>query len=80
MADPVGEIIGDYKAFAAMQRDRLTARGVDIAPFALSHLAFRVADWERDVHLRTLERHAPASVSASGSASPSPSASPTPAP
>ncbi|HEX7171995.1 MAG TPA: VOC family protein [Candidatus Limnocylindria bacterium] len=58
-ADPVGDIIGEYRAFAAMQRDRLTARGIDIAPYALSHLAFRVADWDRYVHLRTLlERHA----------------------
>jgi hypothetical protein len=23
MADPVGDIIGDYRAFAALQRDRL---------------------------------------------------------
>lgn len=61
MADPVGDIIGDYRAFAALQRDRLAARGIDIAPYALSHLAFRVADWDVDVHLRTfLERHATA--------------------
>ena len=31
-SDPIAEIIGDYRAFAAMQRDRLTARGIDIAP------------------------------------------------
>jgi predicted metalloenzyme YecM len=63
MADPVGDIIGDYRAFAALQRDRLTARGIDIAPYALSHLAFRVADWDRYVHLRTLlERHASANA------------------
>ena len=42
-----------------MQRDRLAARGIDIAPYALSHLAFRVADWDLYVHHRTLlERHA----------------------
>ena len=63
MTDPVGDIIGDYRAFAALQRDRLTARGIDIAPYALSHLAFRVADWDRYVHLRTLlERHATANT------------------
>jgi predicted metalloenzyme YecM len=57
--DPIAEIIGDYRAFAAMQRDRLVARGIDIAPYALSHLAFRVADWDLYVHQRTLlERHA----------------------
>ena len=58
-SDPIAEIIGDYRAFAAMQRDRLSARGIDIAPYALSHLAVRVADWDLYVHQRTLlERHA----------------------
>src|SRR3954463_15800675 len=51
-SDPIAEIIGDYRAFAAMQRDRLTARGIDIAPYALSHLAVRVADWDVYVHRR----------------------------
>src|SRR5215211_2223022 len=42
-----------------MQRDRLVARGIDIAPYPLSHLAVRVADWDLYVHQRTLlERHA----------------------
>jgi predicted metalloenzyme YecM len=60
-SDPIAEIIGDYRAFAAMQRDRLAARGIDIAPYALSHLAVRVADWDLYVHQRTLlERHATA--------------------
>src|SRR5439155_14134742 len=59
LADPIAEIIGDYRAFAAMQRDRLVARGIDIAPYPLSHLAVRVADWDLYVHQRTLlERHA----------------------
>ena len=49
-SDPIAEIIGDYRVFAAMQRDRLSARGIDIAPYALSHLAFRVADWDLYVH------------------------------
>jgi hypothetical protein len=58
-SDPIAEIIGDYRAFAAMQRDRLLARGIDIAPYPLSHLAVRVADWDLYVHQRTLlERHA----------------------
>ena len=61
MADPIADIIGDYRAFAAMQRDRLVARGIDIAPYPLSHLAVRVADWDLYVHQRTLlERHASA--------------------
>ena len=53
-SDPIAEIIGDYRAFAAMQRDRLLARGIDIAPHPLSHLAVRVADWDLCVHQRTL--------------------------
>jgi hypothetical protein len=28
MADPVGDIIGDYRAFTARQRDRLAASGI----------------------------------------------------
>ena len=60
-SDPIAEIIGDYRAFAATQRDRLDARGIDIAPYPLSHLAVRVADWDLYVHQRTLlERHATA--------------------
>jgi predicted metalloenzyme YecM len=60
-SDPIAEIIGDYRAFAAMQRDRLSARSIDISPYALSHLAVRVADWDLYVHQRTLlERHASA--------------------
>ena len=63
MADPVGDIIGDYRAFAAQLRDRLLARGIDIAPHELSHLAVRVPEWDQYVHLRTLlERHAIANV------------------
>ena len=62
-SDPIAEIIGDYRAFAAMQRDRLLGRGIDIAPYALSHIAVRVADWDLYVQQRTLlERHAKANV------------------
>ena len=58
-SDPIAEIIGDYRGFAAMQSDRLLARGIDIAGYPLSHLAVRVADWDLYVHQRTLlERHA----------------------
>ena len=49
MADPVGDIIGDYRGFAAMQHERLLARGIDIRPYPLSHLAFRVPDWDQYV-------------------------------
>src|SRR6188474_3999805 len=62
-SDPIAEIIGDYRGFAAMQRDRLIARGIDIGPYPLSHLAVRVADWDLYVHQRTLlERHAKANL------------------
>ena len=59
MTDPIADIIGDYGAFAARQRDRLAARGIDIGPYELSHLAVRVPEWDQYVHIRTrLERHA----------------------
>src|SRR4029079_5112933 len=59
MTDPVEDIIGDYKAFAAQQRDRLLARGIDITPFTLSHICYRVAEWDEYVRVRgLLERHA----------------------
>jgi predicted metalloenzyme YecM len=61
MTDPIADIIGDYRGFAAQQRDRLLARGIDIAPYGMSHLAFRVPEWDQYVHVRTqLERHASA--------------------
>ena len=59
MADPIEDIIGDYRAFAAQQRDRLATRGIDITPYGLSHLAYRVPEWDQYVHVRgLLERHA----------------------
>ena len=59
MADPIEDIIGDYRAFAAQQRDRLATRGIDITPYGLSHLAYRVPEWDQYVHVRGLiERHA----------------------
>lgn len=63
MVDLVGDIIGDYRAFTAQQRNRLLARGIDIASYELSHLAVRVPEWDQYVHLRTLlERHAIANM------------------
>lgn len=59
MSDRVRDVIGDYRAFAERQRDRLLTRSIDISPYELSHLAFRVPEWEQYVHVRTLlERHA----------------------
>lgn len=59
MTDPIEDIIGDCRAFAAQQRDRLLTLGIDIAPYRLSHLAYRVPEWDQYVRVRTqLERHA----------------------
>ena len=59
MVGRIEDIIGDYAAFAALQRDRLAERGIDVSSFELSHLAFRVPEWELYVHVRgLLERHA----------------------
>jgi predicted metalloenzyme YecM len=63
MSDPIADIIGDYRAFATTQSDLLIARGIDIAPYALSHLAVRVPDWGLYIQQRTLlERHATANL------------------
>ena len=59
MTDPIADILGDYAAFAAQQRDRLLTRGIDIVPYELSHLAYRVPEWDQYLRVRTqLERHA----------------------
>ncbi|WP_168929517.1 VOC family protein [Nocardioides sp. GY 10113] len=59
MSDPVSDVIGDYRAFAAKQRQALLDRGIDIGPYDLSHLAVRVAEWDDYLRVRTLlERHA----------------------
>jgi len=59
VADPIEDIIGDYRAFAAQQRDRLTTRGIDISPYPLSHICYRVPEWDEYVRIRDLlERHA----------------------
>jgi len=63
MGDPVGDIIGDYRGFVAQQHARLLARGIDIRPWPLSHLAVRVAEWDQYVQVRTLlESHATANL------------------
>jgi predicted metalloenzyme YecM len=59
MAGPLEDIIGDYRAFAAQQRDRMAALGIDVSTCELSHLAYRVAEWDEYVRVRGLiERHA----------------------
>jgi len=60
VADPIENIIGDYKAFAAQQRDRVASRGIDVTPYAVSHIAYRVPEWDEYIRVRgLLERHAP---------------------
>ena len=54
MSDPIEDIIGNYRAFAAQQRDRLTTRGIDITSYGLSHLAYRVPEWDDYVRARAL--------------------------
>jgi predicted metalloenzyme YecM len=57
MTDPVRDIIGDYRAFAAQQAERLLARGIEIDSYPLSHLAVRVPEWDQYVHVRSLLEH-----------------------
>jgi predicted metalloenzyme YecM len=60
LTDPIEDIIGDFRAFAAQQRDRLATLGIDITPYELSHLAYRVPEWDEYVRVRGLieQRHA----------------------
>jgi len=58
LTNPIEDIIGDYRAFAAQQRDRLATLGIDITPYGLSHLAYRVPEWDEYVRVRGLiEKH-----------------------
>ena len=60
-ADPIAYIIDDYRALVTEQCDGLVARDIDVGPYALSHFAVRVPEWDQYLHLRTLlERHATA--------------------
>jgi hypothetical protein len=60
---PIAEVLGDYRAFFAGQKDRLLGRGIDISPYPLIHLAYRVGEYDRYLHHRALlERHATAMV------------------
>ena len=59
MPDPIEDVIGDYRGFVARQRDRVAALGIDSAPYALSHLAYRVPEYDQYLQVRgLLERHA----------------------
>ena len=56
MNHPIADIIGDYPAFVAQRRDRLTTRGIDVTSYPLSHLAFRVPEWDQYVLKKEYER------------------------
>jgi predicted metalloenzyme YecM len=60
LTDSIEDIIGDYRVFAAQQRERLATLSIDITPYGLSHLAFRVPEWDEYVRVRGLieQRHA----------------------
>ena len=59
MTHPIEDIIGDYRAFAALQGDRLATRGIDISRYEFSHLAYRVSEWDEYLRVRGLiEGHA----------------------
>ena len=63
MTDPIADVLGDCRAFFAGQKDRLRARGIDISPYSLSHLAYRVPEYDQYLHVRgLLERHAAANL------------------
>jgi len=63
VTDPIAGVLGDYRAFFAGQKDRLRARGIDISPYSLSHLAYRVPECDQYLHVRgLLERHAAANL------------------
>ena len=56
-------ILGDYRAFFAMQRRRLSARGIDISGCAISHLAYRTRTHRAYLAARdAIERHCDAAV------------------
>lgn len=42
-APALSQILGDYAAFYALQAQRLRALGIEVAGYAISHLAFRTA-------------------------------------
>ena len=56
-------ILGDYRAFFALQRERLAARDIDITGCAISHLAYRTRTHRAYVAVRdAIEQHCLAAV------------------
>ena len=60
LTDQIEDIIGDYRAFTARQQERLASLGIDITSYGLSHLAYRVPEWDEYLRVRGLieQRHA----------------------
>jgi hypothetical protein len=48
VTNPIADVLGDYQAFFLGQKDRLRARGIDISPYPLRHLAYRVPEYDAD--------------------------------
>ena len=56
-------LIGDYRGFFALQKERLADSGIDISGMPVSHLAFRTESMQEYLQLRDrLEEHCTANV------------------
>lgn len=59
----MNDLLGDYAAFYLQQVSRLAARGISVADFRVSHLAFRTESYEAYLSARThLEARCSANV------------------
>ena len=57
------DIIGDYQAFFALQRERLSDLHIDISGCEMSHLAYRTETYEEYLQKRDqIERHCTANI------------------
>jgi predicted metalloenzyme YecM len=57
------KLIGDYRGFFALQKERLAQSGIDISGMPVSHLAIRTESMDEYLRLRgRLERHCTANV------------------
>ena len=59
----MNQILGNYQAFFAMQKDRLAQRNMDISGCPVSHLAFRTETFDEYLSLRDrIEQHCSANI------------------
>jgi predicted metalloenzyme YecM len=57
------DIIGDYQAFFALQRERLSNRQIDISGCEMSHLAYRTETYKEYLQTRDrIERHCSSNI------------------